>query len=114
MSAGTTTTTNAKGADKGAVVSSSSAAQTPTAKPAAAKSSSWRNLAGLWPYLKRYPGGIALGMLCLLLTSIVGNVIPLATGVITDVVAGNVRPFQSGAQTSLGGSWLRHPHSFFV
>ena len=31
-------------------------------------------------------------MLCLLLTSLVGNVIPLTTGVITDVVAGNAQP----------------------
>ena len=36
-------------------------------------------------------------MLCLLLTSLVGNIIPLTTGVITDVVAGNPRPFQSSA-----------------
>jgi ATP-binding cassette subfamily B multidrug efflux pump len=112
MSAGTTT--NAKAAAKGAGAPPSGSASASPAKPAAAKSSSWRNLVGLLPYLKRYPGGIALGMLCLLLTSIVGNVIPLATGVITDVVAGNARPFQSGAQTQLGGTWLGNLIPFYA
>src|SRR5215470_11510812 len=97
MSAGTTNTANTNAPNKNAVVSSGSAPAS-ASKPAAAKSSSWQNLAGLWPYLKRYPGGIALGMLCLLLTSVIGNIIPLTTGVITDVVAGNPHPFQSGTQ----------------
>lgn len=109
----TATTTNNKTGDKDAVVSSSSAPPG-SPKPAAAKSSSWRNLVGLGPYLKRYPGAIALGMLCLLLTSLVGNVIPLTTGVITDVVAGNARPFQSGAQTQLTGSWLGNLIPFYA
>jgi ATP-binding cassette, subfamily B, multidrug efflux pump len=93
-----------------------SSATTKGAKPAtaAAKSSSLQNLLGLWPYLKRYPGGVALGMLCLLLTSLVGNIIPLATGVITDVAAGNARPFQSSAQTQLGGSWLGNLIPFYA
>src|SRR5258707_15898845 len=102
MSAGTTSTTNANAAAKRGT---SASTNPPNAKPAPARSSSWRNLVGLWPYLKRYPGGVALGMLCLLLTSVVGNLIPLATGVITDVAAGNAWPFQSGAQTQLGGNW---------
>ncbi len=115
MSAGTTTTTNSKAASKTTAVAPSSASANPS-KPGAAKSSSWRNLVGLLPYLKRYPGAIALGMLCLLLTSLIGNVIPLTTGVITDVVAGNPRPFQSGAQNELTGSlahWIPFyaPHS---
>ena len=113
MSAGTTTTTNSNAATKNAAVTSASANPS---KPPVAKSSSWRNLAGLWPYLKRYPGGIALGMLCLLLTSLIGNIIPLTTGVITDVVAGNPRPFQSGAPNEVTGSlahWIPFyaPHS---
>src|SRR5579862_1925364 len=114
MTAGaTTTSTNT--ANKTAAVTSSSAPPNPS-KPPATKTSSWRNLAGLWPYLKRYPGGIALGLLCLLLTSLIGNIIPLTTGVITDVVAGNPRPFQSGAQNEVTGSlahWIPFyaPHS---
>ena len=85
-------------------------------KPAAspAKSSSWRNLIGLFPYLKKYPGGIALGMLALLLTSIVGNIIPLTTGVITDVVAGNAQPFQSNTSTQLTASWLSRAIPFYA
>src|SRR5579862_9147182 len=112
MTAGaTTTSTNT--ANKTAAVTSSSAPANPS-KPPATKTSSWRNLVGLWPYLKRYPGGIALGMLCLLLTSVVGNVIPLTTGVITDVVAGNPHPFQSGAQTQLTSSWLGNWIPFYA
>jgi len=40
--------------------------------------SSARNLRGLMPYLGRYRPAIALGMLALALTSIIGNIIPLA------------------------------------
>jgi ATP-binding cassette, subfamily B, multidrug efflux pump len=113
MSAGTPTTTNANAANKNAAVASGTAPANAN-KSNPAKSSSWRNLAGLWPYLRRYPGGIALGMLCLLLTSLVGNVIPLMTGVITDVVAGNPRPFQSSTQTALTGSWLGSAIPFYA
>src|SRR5579863_4433841 len=113
MSAGTTTTTNTNAANKNAA-RSSSPVSAPVSKSAPAKSSSWRNLVGLLPYLKRYPGAIALGMLCLLLTSVVGNIIPLTTGVITDVVAGNPHPFQSGAQTQLTGSWLGNWIPFYA
>src|SRR5579871_4558783 len=113
MSAGPTTTTNTKAVAKNVTAPSGPAPAGPP-KPAPQKSSSWRNLLGLWPYLKRYPGGIALGMLCLLLTSVVGNVIPLTTGVITDVVAGNPHPFQSGGQTQLTGSWLGNWIPFYA
>ena len=44
---------------------------------------------GSGPYLKRYPGGIALGLITLVGMSLIGNVIPLGTGVITDVIAGS-------------------------
>ena len=113
MSSSATTTTSTTTANKSTVVSSGSASASPS-KTAPQKSSSWRNLVGLLPYLKRYPGGVALGMLCLLLTSLVGNIIPLTTGVITDVVAGNPRPFQSSAQTQLGASWLGDHIPFYA
>jgi ATP-binding cassette, subfamily B, multidrug efflux pump len=87
------------------------AAKTPAEKP----SSSWANLLGLVPYLKRYPGAIALGMLCLVSTSLVGNVIPLTTGVITDVIAGSSRPFESSSQGHLlSGSWLSRSIPFYA
>jgi ATP-binding cassette, subfamily B, multidrug efflux pump len=87
------------------------AAKTPAEKP----SSSWANLIGLVPYLKRYPGAIALGMLCLVSTSLVGNVIPLTTGVITDVIAGSSRPFESSSQGHLlSGSLLSRSIPFYA
>ncbi len=67
------------------------------------------------PYLKRYPGAIALGMLCLVSTSLVGNVIPLTTGVITDVIAGSARPFESSSQGHLlSGSLLSRSIPFYA
>jgi ATP-binding cassette, subfamily B, multidrug efflux pump len=91
------------------------ASTSPTAKAAEKPTSSWANLLGLVPYLKRYPGGIALGMLCLVLTSLVGNVIPLTTGVITDVIAGSARPFESSSQGHLlSGSLLSRSIPFYA
>jgi ATP-binding cassette subfamily B protein len=83
-----------------------------------AKSSSWKNLVGLLPYLGRYRGSIALGMIALVVSSVVQNLIPLATGVLTDILAGSGHPFESSAQGHLlAGSWLSRaipyysPHS---
>jgi ATP-binding cassette, subfamily B, multidrug efflux pump len=79
------------------------------------KSSSWKNLVGLFPYLGRYRGAISFGMLVLVLSSLVQGVIPLATGVLTDIIAGSALPFEKNQQ--LAGSWLSHaipwyePHS---
>jgi ATP-binding cassette, subfamily B, multidrug efflux pump len=88
------------------------------AAPAAKKagpSSSWKNLLGLVPYLARYPGPIALGFLTLLVSSIAQNVIPLATGIITDILAGSPQPFQSGSQVHvLGTSWLSRSIPFYA
>src|SRR5438445_684306 len=49
------------------------------------------------PYLRRYRWSIVLGLLVVLLMGIIGNVIPLATGVITDTLAGNPVPFEHSA-----------------
>ena len=46
------------------------------------------------PYLRRYTFSIVVGLVVVLLMGIVGNVIPLATGVITDTLAGNPTPFE--------------------
>jgi ATP-binding cassette subfamily B multidrug efflux pump len=79
------------------------------------KSSSWKNLLGLGPYLRRYPGPIALGMLALVSTSLVGNFIPLATGVMTDVIAGSSHPFETSAHGNvLAGSWLSRAIPFYA
>jgi ATP-binding cassette, subfamily B, multidrug efflux pump len=82
------------------------------------KSSSWKNLVGLVPYLARYRGATALGMFALVVSSVAQNVIPLATGVITDILAGSARPFEKSSQGELlADSWLSRmipyysPHS---
>ncbi len=58
-----------------------------------------KGLRGLMPYLRRYTGGIVFGLLVVVLMGIVGNVLPLATGVMTDTLAGNAVPFEHSAQT---------------
>lgn len=57
-----------------------------------------KGLRGLMPYLRRYTGGIIFGLLTVVLMGIVGNVLPLATGVMTDTLAGNPVPFEHSAQ----------------
>jgi ATP-binding cassette subfamily B protein len=53
-----------------------------------------KDLSGLLPYLRRYTGGIIFGLLTVLLMGIIGNVLPLATGVMTDTLAGRPVPFE--------------------
>src|ERR1035438_9667027 len=69
------------------------ATKTAEQKKKAPKSSALKNLRGLVPYLGRYKSAIALGLLTLALMGIIGNVVPLATGIITDTLAGSPRPF---------------------
>jgi len=78
----------------------SAAATTVRAGEAAKKApkvSSWTNLHGLLPYLGRYKGAIALGLLTLVVMGLVGNIVPLTTGIIIDTVAGSSRPFEHAA-----------------
>jgi ATP-binding cassette subfamily B multidrug efflux pump len=88
-----------------------------TAGKAAPKSSAMKNLEGLRPYLRRYPGGITIGLITLVLMGAVGNVIPLATGILTDTLTGSPRPFahaigESGAPT-IGAGWLTRVIPFY-
>ena len=77
--------------------------------------SSAKNLLGLAPYLARYRPAIALGLIVLALTSVIGNIIPLATGVMTDILAGSPRPFQSNTHAqALAGDWLSHGIPFYA
>ena len=79
------------------------------------QSSSWKSLRGLGPYLGRYPGAIALGMLTLVISSLAQNVIPLATGVLTDIIAGSQHPFQSGSTGHLlADSWVSRSIPFYA
>jgi ATP-binding cassette subfamily B protein len=79
------------------------------------QSSSWKSLRGLGPYLGRYPGPIALGMLTLVISSLAQNVIPLATGVLTDIIAGSQHPFQTGSTGHLlADSWVSRSIPFYA
>jgi ATP-binding cassette subfamily B protein len=78
-------------------------------------SSAAKNLLGLVPYLARYRPAIAFGLIALALTSIVGNIIPLATGVMTDILAGSPRPFESNTHAkALAGDWLSRDIPFYA
>ncbi len=71
------------------------------------KASAWKNLRGLFPYLRRYPGGLTLGLLATVLMGIIGNIVPLAIGIIIDVLAGSARPFSNGVVVgALKANWL--------
>src|SRR5215468_9098200 len=61
-----------------------------------------KDLSGLMPYLLRYKPGIVLGLLSVVLMSLLGNIIPLATGVITDTLRGDPVPFQHGTKSVIG------------
>ena len=83
--------------------------------PEQSSSSSAKNLFGLMPYLGRYRPAIAFGMLALALTSIIGNIIPLATGVMTDILAGSNHPFETNAHAqALGAGWLSRNIPFYA
>ncbi len=69
-----------------------------TGKPAPPK----MDLSGLVPYLRRYTLAIILGLIVVVLMGIIGNLIPLATGVITDTLAGNRIPFENSNGTHGG------------
>jgi len=91
------------------------AAAAKKSQPPQAHSSSAKNLLGLVPYLARYRPAIALGLLVLALTSIVGNIIPLATGIMTDILAGSARPFESNSHAkALAGDWLSRDIPFYA
>ena len=53
-----------------------------------------KDLSGLVPYLRRYTGAIVFGLFTVVLMGIIGNVLPLATGVMTDTIAGSPTPFE--------------------
>jgi ATP-binding cassette subfamily B multidrug efflux pump len=95
---------------------SAAAANSPGAgKPP--KTSAKQNLAGLWPYLRRYPGGITIGLITLVGMSLIGNIIPLATGILTDTLAGSARPFahavDQGGAPAMAPGWLTRVIPFY-
>jgi ATP-binding cassette subfamily B protein len=60
-----------------------------------------KDLLGLVPYLGRYKGAIAVGLLTLMLMGIVQNIIPLASGIIFDSLAGSPQPFANSSAGSV-------------
>ena len=96
-----------------AAATTTAALRTATAQPP--KASAWKNLRGLFPYLKRYTSGLFLGLFTLALMGIVGNVVPLAIGIIIDVLAGSPRPFShhSAAAAILPATWLSRIIPFY-
>ncbi len=97
-----------------------SAAPTTRTAGKAAKTSAGKNLRGLLPYLGKYKGAIAFGLLTLALMGLIGNIVPLTTGIITDTLAGSTRPFEiatHGAHDVTPLNWLSNlvpyyqPHS---
>jgi ATP-binding cassette, subfamily B, multidrug efflux pump len=79
-----------------------SAAPQATGKPAPkghAETPASKGLRSLMPYLRRYTGGIVFGLLTVVLMGVIGNVLPLATGVMTDTLAGNAVPFEHSTPT---------------
>jgi ATP-binding cassette subfamily B protein len=54
-----------------------------------------KDLRGLMPYLHRYTGSIIIGLLMVFLMGVVTNILPLATGVMTDTLAGSPAPFEN-------------------
>jgi ATP-binding cassette subfamily B multidrug efflux pump len=90
-----------------AAATTSAAPRTKAAANEPPKVSAWKNLRGLFPYLRRYPGGLAVGLLATVLMGVIGNVVPLATGIIIDVLAGSPRPFSNGVVVgALKANWL--------
>jgi ABC-type multidrug transport system fused ATPase/permease subunit len=53
-----------------------------------------KDLRGLMPYLRRYTWSILVGLLMVFLMGVVTNILPLATGVMTDTLADSPAPFE--------------------
>jgi ATP-binding cassette, subfamily B, multidrug efflux pump len=86
--------------------------------PKPRKTTSMEHLLGLRPYLKRYPGAIISGLTTLLLMGLIGNIIPLATGILTDTLTGSPRPFAhavgEGGAPTIGAGWLTRVIPYYL
>ena len=58
-----------------------------------------KDLRGLMPYLRRYTWSIVLGLLMVVMMGILGNVLPLAIGILTDTLSGSPAPFEHAGNT---------------
>ena len=58
-----------------------------------------RDLRGLMPYLRRYTWSIVFGLFMVVLMGIIGNMLPLAIGILTDTLSGSPAPFEHAGST---------------
>ena len=58
-----------------------------------------KDLRGLMPYLRRYTSSIVFGLFMVVLMGIIGNMLPLAIGILTDTLSGSPAPFEHGGST---------------
>src|SRR5438876_5582044 len=58
-----------------------------------------KGLRGLLPYLRRYTWSIVFGLFMVVLMGIIGNVLPLAIGILTDTLSGSPAPFEYAGST---------------
>ena len=80
-------------------MSAAATSSAPSASNRAAAAPPKKDLSGLLPYLRRYTGAIIFGLFMVMLMGIIGNVLPLATGVMTDTIAGSPAPFEHAMKT---------------
>jgi ATP-binding cassette, subfamily B, multidrug efflux pump len=71
-----------------------------TAASESGRPSGWRQLRKLVPYLQRYKGMVALGLLTLLTVGVIGALPQLLIGAITDCLKGSPRPLSTLSGTS--------------
>src|SRR5260370_9569535 len=79
------------------------------APEAARQSRPKKDLSGLMPYLRRYPFGIFIGLFMAVLMSFIGNALPLATGVMTDTLAGTAVPFEHTMKAGVPATPVLNP-----
>jgi ATP-binding cassette, subfamily B, multidrug efflux pump len=58
-----------------------------------------KDLRGLMPYLRRYTWSIVFGLFIVVLMGTIGNVLPLAIGILTDTLSGSPAPFEHAGST---------------
>src|SRR5690348_17903036 len=58
-----------------------------------------KDLRGLMPYLRKYTWSIVFGLFLVALMGIIGNVLPLAIGILTDTLSGSPAPFEHASNT---------------
>lgn len=101
----------------------STAAQTVSAvQPSEPKSTAWRELRRLFPYVAPYNVPVSLGLFTVILMSLIGAVPPLIIGVITDLLSRAPRPLPNLTEVYVGTArpglflfwpWLLKPITYF-